>query len=102
VVSGVYVNNASGFLCKGTAYPLNGIYYANTQTISFSVAWSNANEDCQSVTGWTGYIKFSQSPLTMYTNWNLAFSGIGGQQIEPGKDIFTMNSVVMSDRLIAE
>ncbi len=100
LVSGTYVNNAAGYQCKGTAYPLSGIYYANTQTISFSVAWSNSAEDCQSVTGWTGYIDISQSPLKMQTSWNLAFSGIAGHQIQPGNDTFTMKTVTVHDKLI--
>ncbi|MBL4892401.1 MAG: hypothetical protein JKX91_11395 [Rhizobiaceae bacterium] len=102
IVSGHYVNNAAGYQCQGTAYPLNGIYYTNTQTISFSVAWSNSTENCQSVTGWTGYIDLSTSPLKMITKWNLAYLNSGSQQIFPGSDTFTMQSVVTSEKLISE
>lgn len=99
-VSGTYINNAAGFNCQGTPYPLSGIYYINTRTISFSVAWSNSSEDCQSVTGWTGYIDLGQTPFKMVTNWNLAYSGASGPEILQGSDTFTMNSIVKSKQLI--
>lgn len=99
VVTGNYVNNAAGYRCQGAPYPLSGIYYLNTQTISFSVVWSNSSEDCQSV---TGYFDLSQSPITMTTNWNLAYSTGSGQAIAQGKDVFTNTSVVTSERLIAD
>ncbi|MFP6756808.1 MAG: avidin/streptavidin family protein [Alphaproteobacteria bacterium] len=102
VMSGYYVNNVAGYGCQGTPYPLSGIYYVNTQTISFSVAWSNSSEDCQSVTGWTGYFDVSQSPMTMTTNWNLAYSTGSGQAIAQGKDVFTNTAVVTSESLIAD
>ena len=82
-------------------YVMSG-YYVNTQTISFSVAWSNSSEDCQSVTGWTGYFDVSQSPMTMTTNWNLAYSTGSGQAIAQGKDVFTNTAVVTSESLIAD
>lgn len=101
-VSGHYVNNAVGFSCRGTPYPLSGVYYQPTGMISFSVAWSNASEDCQSVTGWTGYIEASSSAITMTTNWNLAYTGPAGPQIEQGSDVFTLTVTVMSDGLLTE
>jgi hypothetical protein len=102
VLTGNYVNNAAGYQCQGTPYPLSGIYYANTQTLSFSVAWSNNSQNCQSVTGWTGYFDLSQSPITMTTNWNLAYSTGSGGAIAQGKDVFSQTSVVVSDRLTSE
>lgn len=63
-LSGTYINReGGGFHCQGTPYPLTGVYYINTQTISWSVAWSSAYEDCASVTGWTGYLSLSASKL---------------------------------------
>ena len=100
-LSGTYVNNVSGFLCQGTPYPLSGVYYINTQTISWSVAWSNAHEDCASVTGWTGYIVLPSSPLQLTTNWNLAYlTDESGQAILQGKDTFTQNATVHSGSLL--
>ncbi len=102
VLSGNYVNNAAGYQCQGTPYPLSGIYYANTQTLSFSVAWSNSSANCQSVTGWTGYFDLSQSPITMITDWNLAYSTGSGGAILQGQDVFSQVFVAVSDRLTSE
>ncbi|MFQ1702155.1 avidin/streptavidin family protein [Loktanella agnita] len=102
IVSGYYVNNTQGYNCQGTAYPITGIYYANTQTLSFSVAWSNSSEDCQSVTGWTGYVDYGATPLQMVTNWNLAYESTGGSQIMQGQDTFTRNQTRTQNDLIAD
>lgn len=99
VVSGTYVNNATEYQCKGTPYPLSGVYYANTETVSFSVAWSNSSEDCQSVTGWTGYIDIYSSQMKIETKWNLAYSDVSGRQIEQGSDTFTMTSTIRNASL---
>lgn len=103
-VSGTYVNNASGYKCQGTPYPLIGVYYINTQTISWSVAWSNSHEDCASVTGWTGYLALSStSQLQFVTNWNLAYStGGSGRAIMQGSDTFTQNTTVSSGSLLED
>lgn len=101
-VSGTYINNAAGYECQGTPYPVSGIYYANTQTISFAVSWSNSSEDCQSVTGWTGYIDLATSPLVMTTNWSIAYQTNNGHAISQGSDTFTMRSTVLSNRLLSQ
>jgi len=102
-LSGVYVNNATGFNCQGTPYPLVGVYYINTQTVSWSVAWSNAFEDCASVTGWTGYLSFSSSSLQLVTYWNLAYStGGSGRAIMQGQDTFTQNPALSSGSLLKD
>ncbi|MGI9364091.1 MAG: avidin/streptavidin family protein [Rhizobiaceae bacterium] len=98
-VSGIYVNNAPGYRCQGTPYPISGIYYANTQTVSFSVAWFNSSEDCQSVTGWTGYFNVATSPVVMTTNWNISYLTGNGHAISQGSDVFTMQSTVKSSQL---
>lgn len=101
--SGTYINNEAGFNCQGTPYPLTGVYYINTQTISWSVAWSNANEDCQSVTGWTGYLNLTSNPLQFVTNWNLAYStGGSNRTILQGQDTFTQNITLSSPSLIKD
>ncbi|MEM8638721.1 MAG: avidin/streptavidin family protein [Cyanobacteria bacterium P01_G01_bin.54] len=89
--SGTYVNNEPGYKCQGSPYPLTGVYYINTQTISWSVAWSNGHDDCQSVTGWTGYLGSNSSgQLQFLTDWNLAYATSGGgRTIQQGKDTFT-------------
>jgi len=100
-VSGVYVNNAPAFKCRGTPYPVTGIYYANSGMISFNVAWSSANEDCGSVTGWTGYIVFNRASAHMITDWNLVFTGAVGPQIALGKDTFTLNVNKLSKNMMS-
>ncbi len=101
-VSGTYVNNQQGYLCQGTPYPLTGVYYSGTLVISFSVDWANATADCQSVTGWTGYFQTTSTGWRLTTNWNLASNGISEPIIQQGNDIFTLQTSVKSDRLIAE
>lgn len=88
-VTGVYINREAGYRCQNTPYPLTGIYYANTLTISFAVAWSDASQDCQSVTGWTGYFG---DRLQLETNWNLAFRNGSTPSIASGKDVFTYSA----------
>lgn len=87
-VSGHYVNKATGFGCQGTSFPLSGVYYSNTQVISFSVAWSNSSQDCQSVTGWTGYFDFLKPTPELIADWNLAFKTANGKTIMQGNDVF--------------
>ena len=92
-VTGSYINNASGFGCQGTSYPLNGVFYAGNSTIAFSVAWSNAYADCASVTGWTGY--YSPADGAIHTDWNLSYQNGSGQMvIQSGSDQFTPASAM--------
>ncbi len=92
-LSGSYINNAAGYACQGTPYPLTGRYYANTLTASFNVVWSNAYADCQSVTGWTGYFSAGASAWQFTTDWNLAYQDASGNmKIESGSDRFTQTN----------
>ena len=84
-ITGTYVNNASGFGCQGTPYPING--WANSYAIGFSVLWTNASEDCNSLTSWTGY--YDAASNTLVTHWNLVFMGQDGPLVQPGQDTFT-------------
>ena len=99
IVSGTFVNNAAGYNCIGTPYPISGFYYTEAKVISFTVAWSNATEDCRSITGWTGYFDYSLNPARLETDWNLAYSGSTGPQILQGKDIFTSTATRISENL---
>jgi hypothetical protein len=101
-LSGNYINNAAGFGCQGTPYPLAGVYYTNTLTLSFNVAWSNAHADCASVTGWTGFFNLSTTPISITTDWNLAYASSSGGAITSGSDVFTQTSVVKTESLISE
>jgi len=84
-LSGVYINNASGYSCAGTPYAATG--YAYNNIISWSVLWSNAYENCQSITGWTGYVNSSGAIKTV---WELVYNN----QISTGNDVFNYVSQV--------
>lgn len=81
-LSGTYVNGETGdsesseddgFSCLNQDYPLTGYYNSAENLISFTVAWTyEGNEDCKSITGWTGYIDSSGD---MQTNWWLVEEG---------------------------
>jgi len=86
-VTGTYVNNAPGFQCQGTPYPLSG--WILSDFISFSVTWINGAQNCNSVTGWTGYAFQSGNTIKLQTNWNLAYQGANGPTIQAGQDVFT-------------
>ena len=85
-VSGSYVNQAEGFNCLGTPYPLTGWVLGNF--ISFSVAWDNDYENCNSVTAWSGFAEADGGSVQIVTLWALAFQGSSGPEIETGKDLF--------------
>lgn len=103
IVTGSYINNAAGYACQGTPYPVTGRYYTNNLTISFNVIWSNAYANCQSVTGWTGYFAYTGSQWQIITNWNLAYETGGGQMtISSGADTFTMTGTTTHKSLKAE
>lgn len=85
LVSGVYVNNASGFSCKGTPYPVIGRVIDNQ--IAFTVRWSNGFENCNSLTSWTGY--FDTGIKQILTKWNLVYvDSRGNNQTSSGKNQF--------------
>lgn len=91
LMDGTYVNNAEGFGCQGTPYPLSGVLYLGSMAMSFSVAWSNGYAVCSSVTGWTGY--YSSDDKTIRTDWNLAYYDKPGHMaITSGSDSFTAKS----------
>ncbi|MET0942690.1 MAG: avidin/streptavidin family protein [Mesorhizobium sp.] len=85
-VSGQYINRAAGTGCQGSPYLLAGRITGNF--ISFSVAWNNATENCNSVTGWAGYASVNGNKLEIITDWNLAYQGASSPMIEQGSDTF--------------
>jgi hypothetical protein len=85
-VTGSYINNAAGFACQGTPYPIAGWVLGNF--ISIAVAWNNAYANCNSVTGWTGYAVQDGGSVAIMTNWNLAYQGASGPAIMAGQDVF--------------
>lgn len=103
IVTGSYINNAAGYACQGTPYPVTGRYYTNNLAISFNAVWSNAYANCQSVTGWTGYFAYTSSGWQIVTNWNLAYeTGSGQMTIASGADTFTMTGTTTYKSLKAE
>ncbi|MDJ0626973.1 MAG: avidin/streptavidin family protein [Rhodobacter sp.] len=102
LVSGTYINRASGTGCQNTPYPLSGYYYSGNFAMSFSVAWSNTTANCQSITGWTGYFASVGSGYELRTDWNLVYINSGGGQIQQGQDTFQLITTAMSDSLISE
>jgi hypothetical protein len=81
---GEYVNQAAGFACKGTPYPVTG--WVEGEKIGFSVRWKNATADCKSITSWTGYLEKG----LLVTDWDLAYtdSSLGHATNMRGSDIF--------------
>nr|6HDV_A Chain A, Afifavidin [Afifella pfennigii]6HDV_B Chain B, Afifavidin [Afifella pfennigii]6HDV_C Chain C, Afifavidin [Afifella pfennigii]6HDV_D Chain D, Afifavidin [Afifella pfennigii] len=94
-VSGFYVNNAPGFGCQGTPYPLVGLTWGNF--IGFTVAWDNATANCNSVTSWTGFAEAAGSDVTIVTDWNLAYQGSSSGEIQQGSDTFTLVNKAMKE-----
>lgn len=45
-ITGHYINNAAGYNCQGTPYPVVGWILPGTNTIAFTVQWSNQYENC--------------------------------------------------------
>ncbi len=94
-VSGQYINRAAGTKCQGTPYKISG--WALNNFISFSVRWDNAHENCNSVTGWTGYATADSSgKISIKTKWNLVYKSASGSQIQPGEDTFQSVSKAMN------
>lgn len=85
-VNGTYINRASGYGCQNTPYPVTGWIVGTS--ISFTVRWDNQYENCNSVTGWTGFYNTATGQID--TLWNLAVSGSTNPgQIISGSDTFS-------------
>lgn len=98
-VSGQYINRAAGTKCQGTPYKISG--WALNNFISFSVRWDNAHENCNSITGWTGYATADSSgKINIKTKWNLVYQSASGSQIQPGEDTFQSVSKAMNVALV--
>ncbi len=85
-VSGSYINHDGNYSCQNSPFPVSG--WVDGTAISFSVRWDNQFENCNSVTGWTGY--YDSSTGKIETKWNLAVSGsTDPSQISSGTDTFS-------------
>jgi hypothetical protein len=99
-VTGQYINRAQGTGCQNSPYPLVG--RVTGDFIAVSVAWNNSTENCNSVTGWTGYAQVSGSNVEIVTNWNLAYQSASGGKIEQGKDTFQYVPTVQTKSFLAK
>ena len=95
-ITGIYINWASGYNCQGTPYPVTGWVYGTA--ITFTVKWENTEENCQSLTAWTGF--YADNQITTF--WELVEEGTTStDQILQGEDVFTQISSTVS-KLIPE
>lgn len=86
-VSGSYINRDGNYSCQNTPYPISG--WVDGTAISFSVQWDNRFENCNSVSGWTGF--FDAASGEIETKWNLSVSGsTDPSQILAGTDTFSL------------
>jgi len=83
---GVYINKASGTGCQNSPFSVSG--YTNGTAIGFTVNWSNAALNCQSITSWTGNYSGSTS---IVTDWNLSVNN--STTILKGSDTFTYQAM---------
>ncbi len=92
LLTGFYVNKAAGYQCQNYGYPMTG--WVVGTSVSFSVNWNNGVVNCNSTTGWTGYV----SGNTLVTKWNLSASG--STTILSGADTFTRISAISHKGLV--
>lgn len=95
-ISGSFINHDGNFSCQNTPYPISG--WVDGTAVSFSVRWDNQFENCNSVTGWTGFLDTAGGKIE--THWNLSVSGsTDPSQILAGTDTFSLASKVESASL---
>jgi hypothetical protein len=87
--SGQYINRAQGTGCRNLPYPMTGALYGNA--VTFTVKWQGAQQSCNSITSWTGFISGSEivGELKISTQWQLVVNGSTNvNQIITGSDTF--------------
>lgn len=86
LLTGTYINRASGYLCQNISYPVTGWIYGSA--ITFTTIWKSTTESCNSITSWTGFYYQGQ----IQTLWQLVISGSSStDEIQQGADTFTLN-----------
>ncbi len=82
---GTYTNQAAGFDCKNVPFDTTG--WVVGDFITFQVRWKNASKDCNSLTGWTGFVSAGK----LNTQWDLVYTDANTHKptILQGKDNFT-------------
>lgn len=80
---GTLVNKAEGYSCQNRPFPVRGLCAADQ--ISFDVVWKDAEEDCRSLTSWTGFVMGN----AIITRWTLVYVGkMDKQAITGGSDVY--------------
>lgn len=91
LVTGTYVNKASGYGCQNISYPVTGWIYGTA--ITFTTIWQSAIESCNSITAWTGF--YNNGKIS--TLWQLAINGsTSTSQILQGKDTFKPLNIIVN------
>ena len=97
LITGSYINRASGYSCQNISYPVTGWAYGTALT--FNTLWESVSESCNSITAWAGFL--SQGQIS--TLWNLTINGsTSTSQIVQGSDIFKQIQVVSNKSLLLE
>lgn len=95
LLTGVFINKASGYSCQNTPYNVTGYIHGNA--ITFTVNWNNAIESCNSITAWTGF--YASGVIT--TEWQLVINGsTKPTQIVKGSDSFSQVSMIQNKSLL--
>lgn len=97
LLTGTYINRASGWGCQNISYPVTGWIYGTA--ITFTVNWESSTESCSSITAWTGF--YYNSEIT--TLWQLVVDGsTNSSQIYQGSDVFKPSAVLVNESLVLE
>ncbi len=84
LISGTYINKASGYGCQNIPYPVTGWVYGSAMT--FTTIWQGSTS-CNSITAWTGFLGADDA---IHTLWQLVVNGSSKtSQIIQGADTFT-------------
>lgn len=87
LLTGTYINRASGYQCQNISYPVTGWIYGTA--ITFTTIWQSTTESCNSITSWTGFYYSGQ----IQTLWQLVINGSTSTgQILQGSDTFSPSS----------
>ena len=85
LLTGIYINNAIGYGCQKTPYPVTG--WVSGTAITFTTQWTNVAESCHSITAWTGFLYENQ----ITTLWQLVNDGsTNTSQIAAGEDVYKL------------
>ncbi len=97
LLTGTYINRASGYYCQNISYPVSGWVYGTA--ITFTTIWQSTTESCNSITAWTGFLYQGQ----IQTLWQLVLNGSSSTgQILQGSDIFRPTSTKTNKTLMLE